>query len=322
MNTMKKRSCQIIALFLTAGMLTGCGSGTLSLEEAVKKTAAYEQKTVTSPASDTLAGEWTVMALARSSEDVDDNYFEKYRANLEKRVKEQEGVLSDNRYTEYSRAVLTLKSIGKDPTDIGGYDIEKPLEEFDTVVSQGLNGAIYALLALNADDPDANKDGELEQKYLDYIVALEKDDGGFSLDDNAENGDVDLTAMTLQCLEPYQDDADVKEVIDSAIGFLADVQDDDGGYTAYGAKSSESISQTVIALSAVGVDCNEDERFQKDGKGLCDTLMAFYQKDGSFKHVLDGESDPMATDQALCALVSYQRYKNNENSFFDMTDHR
>ena len=83
-------------------------------------------------------------------------------------------MLSDNRYTEYSRAVMALKSIGKDPTDIGGYDIEKPLEDFDAVVSQGLNGAIYALIALNADDPDANKDGELEQKYLDYILEREK----------------------------------------------------------------------------------------------------------------------------------------------------
>ena len=68
--------------------------------------------------------------------------------NLEKTgSKDQGGVLSDNRYTEYSRAVMALKSIGKDPTDIGGYDIEKPLEDFDAVVSQGLNGAIYALIA-------------------------------------------------------------------------------------------------------------------------------------------------------------------------------
>ena len=288
MNTMKKRGCQILVLLTTAGMLTGCGGGTPKLEDALKKTAAYEQKTVSSPASDTLGGEWTVIALARSGEKVDDMYFEKYRASLEKKVKDQNGVLSDNRYTEYSRAVLALKSIGKDPTD----------------------------------DPDANKDGELEQEYLDYIVEKEKEDGGFSLDDNAENGDVDLTAMTLQCLEPYQDEENVKKVIDKGVEFLADTQDDDGGYTAYGAKSSESISQTVIALSAVGVDCNDDERFQKDGKGLYDTLMTFYQKDGSFRHIMDGESDPMATDQAFCAMVAYQRYQNKENSFFDMTDHR
>ena len=49
---------------------------------------------------------------------------------LKKRVKDQEGVLSDNRYTEYSRAVMALKSIGKDPTDIGGYDIEKVAGRF------------------------------------------------------------------------------------------------------------------------------------------------------------------------------------------------
>ena len=174
MNRLKKRTCQFLVLVTTAGLLTGCGGGTPKLEDALKKTAAYEQKTVTSPASDTLGGEWTVIALARSGETVDENYFEKYRANLEKRVKDQEGVLSDNRYTEYSRAVMALKSIGKNSTDIGGYDIEKPLEDFDAVVSQGLNGAIYALIALNADDPDANKDGELEQKYLDYILEREK----------------------------------------------------------------------------------------------------------------------------------------------------
>lgn len=323
MNRLKQRGFKILVLFTAAGMLTGCGSaGTPDLADALTKTAEYEQKTVTSPAADSLGGEWTVIALARSGEKVDDSYFEKYRANLEKKLKEQDGVLSENKYTEYSRTVLALKAIGEDPTDIGGYDIEKPLEDYDTVVSQGLNGAVFALLALNADDPEANKDGEAEQKYLKYILEQEKADGGFSLDDNAAEGDVDLTAMTLQCLEPYQDDTDVKAAIDKGVEFLADAQDSDGGYTAYGDKSSESISQTIIALSTYGIDCNEDKRFQKDGKGLYDTLMTYYQKDGSFTHTEDGDSDPMATDQAFCAMVAYQRCQNSENSFYNMTDHR
>ena len=71
-----------------------------------------------------------------------------------------------------------------------------------------------------------------------------------------------------------------------------------------------------------GIDCNEDERFQKDGKGLYDTLMTYYQKDGSFSHTEDGDSDPMATDQAFCAMVAYERCQNKENSFYNMTDHR
>ena len=36
-------------------------------------------------------------------------------------------------------------------------------------------------------------------------------------------------------------------------------------------------------------------------------------------NILDGESNPMATDQGFCALVAYQRYQDKENSFFDMT---
>ena len=201
----KKVLSVLLCATMVTGMMTGCGGSTPDLEKALAKTAEYEQKTVTSPASDSLGGEWTVIALARSGEKAEDNYFEKYRANLEKKLKEQDGILSENKYTEYSRAVLALRAIGEDPSEIGGYDIQKPLEDYETVVSQGLNGAVFALLALNAQDPQANKDGEVQKKYLDYILEQEKSDGGFSLDDNAAEGDVDLTAMTLQCLEPYQE---------------------------------------------------------------------------------------------------------------------
>lgn len=305
---------------LSVAMLTGCGKSSKTPAAAINKTADYEMKTVPSPVSDTLGGEWTVMALARSSAKLQASYYEKYRANLEKRVKEQEGILSDNRYTEYSRAVLALVSIGKDPENIGGYDLKKPLEDYDAVVSQGLNGAVFALLALNADRSDV--EGELQQKYLDYILEKEKPEGGFSLSEDTDNADVDITAMTLTCLEPYQKDKDIKETIDKGIAFLADAQDKDGGYTAYGSKSSESVSQTVIALSTYGVDCNEDSRFQKEGKGLYDRLMEYATDEGGFSHLLNEDADPMATDQALCALVSYQRLQEKQNSFYNMTDQK
>ena len=218
--------------------------------------------------------------------------------------------------------ILALKSIGADPSDIGGYDIQKPLEDFETVTSQGLNGAVYALLALNADDPVGHKDQDLEKKYLNYILEQEKTDGGFALDTNSDQADIDMTSMTLQSLEPYQDQKEVKEAIDKGIEILAAGQEEDGGYVAYGSGSSESVSQVIIALSTYGIDCNEDERFIKNNKGLYDTLMEYQQKDGGFSHTLDGESDGMATDQAFCALVSYERMKNGENSFYNMTDQK
>ena len=239
---------------------------------------------------------------------------------MRKQAKEQEGILSDNRYTEYSRVTLALTAIGDNPEDVAGYDIKKPLEDYDTVVSQGLNGAVFALLALNADRSDV--DGQLQQKYLDFILEKEKPEGGFSLSENTDTADVDITAMTLTCLEPYQQDKDIKETIEKGITFLADAQDKDGGYTAYGAKSSESISQTVIALSTYGVDCNEDSWFKKDGKGLYDRLMEFAKDDGGFAHIPDEDADPMATDQAFCALAAYHRLQEKQNSFYNMTDNK
>ena len=251
LNPKKKRTgCYLAGILAAAAaisLLSGCGGGTPSLEEALKKTASYEQTSIPSPASDSLGGEWTVIALARSGKAAEDGYYEKYRANLEKRVKEQEGVLSENRYTEYARAVLACKAIGIDPSDIGGYDLIKSLEDFEAVTAQGLNGAVYALLALNADRSDV--DGELEQKYLTYIVGQEKPSGGFSLDDSSDTADVDLTAMTLQCLEPYATEEEISAIIDRGVEFLADAQAEDGGYEAYGDKSSESVSQVILALS-------------------------------------------------------------------------
>ena len=117
-------------LLLTATVLTGCVGGNPTLEQE------YEQETVTSPTSDSLGGEWTVIPLARSKEKVSEEYFKKYTENLIKKLKEQDGILSDYKYTEYSRAVLAVRAIGENPEDIGGYNIEKPLEVFHLIIIQ------------------------------------------------------------------------------------------------------------------------------------------------------------------------------------------
>lgn len=137
----KRKECYFAGILLAAAaisLLSGCCGGTPSLEEALKKTASYEQTSIPPRLLIPSAAEWTVIALARSGEEAEDGYYEKYRANLEKRVKEQEGVLSENRYTEYARAVLACKAIGIDPSDIGGYDLGKPLDDFEAVTGTGI----------------------------------------------------------------------------------------------------------------------------------------------------------------------------------------
>ena len=109
-SSMKMAVVFSAVVFCTTGGYTSVKAD--SLKDVITKTAKYETETVTDPTVASIGGEWTVMPLARGNIDVPDNYFEKYRANVEKNLKENDGVLSDYKYTEYSRVILALKSTG------------------------------------------------------------------------------------------------------------------------------------------------------------------------------------------------------------------
>ena len=194
---------------------------------------------------------------------------------------------------------------------------------------QGANGLCYALLMLDAGDYNNPKKPELRKKFITELLEYQKESGGFCID-NSLDPEVDITAMAVQALAPYYkedkckkeklDAQKMKESIDAAVKWLASLESDDAEFLYYNFASSESISQVILALSTYGIDCNKDARFQKKEKGLYDNLMEYYKKDGSFSHLLDGDSDPMATDQAFCAMAAYSRFLNGKTSFFDMSD--
>ena len=88
MTNRRKQGTRGIAVFLGAALF--CTSGVAvsakgdSLEEVIQKTADYETGIVTDPTVASIGGEWTVMPLARGEASLPDDYFEKYRANVEK----------------------------------------------------------------------------------------------------------------------------------------------------------------------------------------------------------------------------------------------
>ncbi len=65
-----------------------------------------------------LNGDWTVFGLARSGVQVAGKYYETYYGNVEAAVTEAGGKLSETKYTEYSRLVLALTAIGRDPRGV------------------------------------------------------------------------------------------------------------------------------------------------------------------------------------------------------------
>ena len=93
--------------------------------------------TVKNPQVGSIGGEWAVIGLARSGYEVPEEYYQKYYATVESYVESLDGKIHDNKYTEYSRLIVSLTSIGKDPSNVGGYNLLIPLGDFNKTTRQG-----------------------------------------------------------------------------------------------------------------------------------------------------------------------------------------
>lgn len=251
--------------------------------------------------------EWFIISLARGGYKVPANYYDIYYTNLVKEVREREGELHSRKYTEYSRVILALSAIGKDARNVGGYNLVQKLFDFNNVSWQGINGPIFALIALDTwqyemPETAANSRDEMIQ----YLLDNQLNDGGFAL--SGAQIDPDITAMAVQALSTYRERKDVAEAIDHAIDALGAVQ----------LGSSESISQLITALTSLSIDPAQDDRFN----GVMGGLLQYYDAaGGGFKHLLDeAGTNAMATEQAAYALASYERMLAGDPKLYDMTD--
>ena len=311
-----------LAILLTLTVPALAASG---VQNEVQGSAAYMVSAVKSPEVGSIGGEWAIIGLARSGYTVPTNYYEDYYARVEKYVKNCSGVLHERKYTEYSRVILALTAIGRDPSKVAGYNLLMPLGDFEKTIWQGMNGPIWALIALDSGNYDipknpAAKTQATRQLYIDEIVTNQKKDGGWSLTDTGDS-DVDITAMALQALAKYQDQKAVKSATDKALDYLSDVQDSNGGYASWGTTNVESVAQVVVALCELGIDLG-DSRFVKNGHTLTENLLSFRQSNGGFYHVLDGSdgNNQMSAEQGFYALVAINRAENGKNSLYRMGD--
>ena len=207
---------------------------------------------------------------------------------------------------------------------MGGYNLLAPLADFKAVTRQGVNGAAYALLALDSHGYEipAVSDGKTQttrENLVRFILDKQIAGGGWNFSGTA--ADVDMTAMVLQALAPYyKTNTEVKTAVDAALALLSDRQDVNGGYASYGDANSESNAQVLVALTALGIDPEADARFLKNGHSVVDALCAYYVGEGGFSHMADGELNGLATTQAYYALAAYARFQNGQTSLYDMSD--
>ncbi len=286
----------------------------------------------------TIGSGWFAIGLSRSGMDLGSSYFSSYYNRFANYMEENKGVLTKTiKYTEYSKAVLAMTSIGKDARDIAGYNLLANLSDFETVKAQGINGPIWALLALKAnpkysipEDPKAQVQ-TTEQALVDYIVSQEMPTGGWAL--MGEVGDTDVTGMALQALAPYyhrEGYGHVTEAIDRALDFLSQVQRPTGGYATMGVETVESCVQVLTGLCSLGIDPETDERFVKGGCWTVENLLSYHIPGSGFMHVKPGagnngggaagQVDGIATEQGFYALAAYKRLKEGKTGLYDMSD--
>ena len=317
-GTHLKRLSALLLLLAMLVSLAACGKE----ETPIEKTARYLQAQIPEPTCAAVGGDWLVFGLARSGLKAPQKYFDTYYKNVEDYIVSVDGVLSRKKNTEYSRVILALTAIGKNPADAAGFNLLLPLGDFDETVRQGVNGVIFALLALDSGGYEIPEAPEAETQatrelYVGELLRREIPDGGWAL--TGGTPDADMTAMALQALAKYRDRQDVEDAVQRGLAALSALQEPNGAYLSWDEENSESVCQVIVALTELGISL-DDERFVKNGQTLPQVLERFACEDGSYRHSLNGNSDEMATEQAFYALAAIHRAETGKTTLYDMTD--
>ena len=308
------------------------GAEVPGFDEAYAGAKAYIQSAVSAPVVSYLFGEWAVLGQARAKVPLSEAYIAAYYEKVVAYVKANigsDGILRkpDDKntpvITDNERIILVLTAIGKDPTNVGGENLLKALQNKDIMQvtdtsNTDINGLVMGLLALNSRNYTSDTSW-----LVQAVLAQQNEDGSWRASaDTKPVGDVDMTAMALQALAPYYKDGGnetVNTAVEKALNWLS------GKYRS-GYDSSESCAQVVIALSALNLDANTDARFTKTMEGktlsvLGNLLQYRVVENGGFKHQFaDKAVNEMATEQALCAMAAYARFTEKANALYDMTD--
>ena len=242
--------------------------------------------------------EWYVLAIRQMGK----------QYNYTKYLKALKHYLSENSLknaVSRQKYALVLYSLGTEEEFV-----EQTVEE--TIGAQGIMSYIYGLHLLNNGVKESNLSTE---EVIEYIFEQQLEDGGWAI--GATQSDIDVTAMALAALAPnYLKDTKYHEKIEKALLFLSENQLSEGDYASYGIPNPESTAQVVLALTSLGIDCLQDERFVKGEYTLLDGLMKYHLDNGAFSHTQGGEASASANRQVLCALTAIQQFENNTGSFY------
>ena len=261
-----------------------------------------------------VSGEWYIFALSQYG----DFDFSTYHRTFHRILDSYDRIIFGVELEKYALLDLTMGyDAGVDMRDLAG-----------SVGAQGIMSFVFGLHLLNN---GLELSGCTAEETIRSLLSMQLSDGGWAL--SGDHGDVDVTSMTLQSLIPYikRDgiypcapvisadlSSEVTAAAERATSFLASRQNDDAGFSSYGAANAESSAQVLVTLSALGIDACTDPRFVKNGRTVLDAITDYRLSDGSFAHVAGGDSNANATQQVCYACVAYLRFRGGQPPLYDL----
>lgn len=205
-----------------------------------------------------------------------------------------------------AKLALALAPAGLDPTDFGGVDLARALEDsYDSATGRfdGESGTVpgqaLAIMALES------VGRPVEKKAINWLVDAQGEDGSWAWNgDPATQGDTNTTALAIQALAAVNARPDV---VDRALAYLKQVQNDDAGWpyqkpSDYGADTDANSTANVLqALYAVNADLSD---WAVDASSPVDALLSLQKENGAFQWQAAVPDDNfLATVQAVPALA-------------------
>ena len=265
--------------------------------------------------------EWNIFSILRSGATIEQGKLDKYYESV---VKQLNTSSKNMRVTDLARVALALEAMGKNPTDVGGFNVLEAIYNHKDMMTDSSNCPIFGLLALDGRNYEIPKNAKWSRKDLvEQILKFQKASGGFGLSLDNDTTGIDMTGMALQALAPYYEDADYPEVepaVDKALKHFQDNITINAGFLDMGSENSCTTAQVLTAVSALNIDPTVKENgFVQNGNNMISNLHT-YKKDAGFAWQATMQGQEMATQQVTYALVAYQRMEEGQTRLYDFTD--
>lgn len=223
--------------------------------------------------------------------------------------------------SKMAEMVLSLTSIGRDPTSIANNNLLSKLGDYSYLTGQGVYGEAWALIAFDskkyAIPSNSNASNSVTRtKLIENIAYAQQTDGSWT---STQTSSMKMTALAMQALSSYGTSSDAKDAVEKGYTYISNRIKAGDFY--FGADTDiKDLSQVIITMTSMGKDFDKNSDLKYNGNTLIDTLMLYYAGNGTFKGTLGGTVSNEATEAAYSALTAYNRKISGKNAYYNMLD--